>query len=284
MWRQQVLPFDFWEKEKEMKEAQFKNMVDSLPYFPEPQNDNEKLFNLQKEYYKGDQNALKEMFLIAMKISAKIMYTEMKNHRLYFDKEIRNEKVMDSVILFIEQIKKNNLVIKTSFVAYLRLQVIKILFMQTKAQKFEKWCIQKGINIFEKDETEKVMIKNCYIEETNKGGKVNFDGPEEQRTFTTEQIAELLHISLTFVLKAARRNNLQIKTRQDSSHAYYWTYLDYKVIEKAVQTNKKINAMRKPKNVLNTSAINHPLVTDKRCLNLYYWPDIIPDCFKEMED
>ena len=27
----------------------------------------------------------------------------------------------------------------------------------------------------------------------------------------------------------------------------------------------------------------HPLVTDKRCLKLGYWPDVIPDCFKEVD-
>lgn len=174
-WKQQVLPFDFWAKEKQKKESQFRQMVENLPFFPEPQNDNENLFNLQKEYYKGNENALKEMFLIAMKISAKIMYKEMKNHRLFFDKEIRNEKIMDAAILFIEQIKKNNLVIKTSFISYIRLQVRKILFMQTNAQKFEKWCIKKGINIFAQSEEEKVMIKNCYLNETrvNKETKEN---------------------------------------------------------------------------------------------------------------
>ena len=34
----------------------------------------------------------------------------------------------------------------------------------------------------------------------------------------------------------------------------------------------------------NEDAKEHPLVTDKRCLNLYYWPDVIPDCFKDMEE
>lgn len=109
---------------------------------------------------------------------------------------------------------------------------------------------------------------------------MNFDEPEKQRTFTTEQIAELLQISVSFLLNTARRNNLQIKKRKDCSHAYYWSYLDFKIIERAVRVNKKINAMRRPKNVQNSSAAEHPLVTDKRLLNLYYFPDVIPDCFK----
>ena len=27
----------------------------------------------------------------------------------------------------------------------------------------------------------------------------------------------------------------------------------------------------------------HPLVTDKRCLNFNWWPDVIPECFKELD-
>jgi hypothetical protein len=28
---------------------------------------------------------------------------------------------------------------------------------------------------------------------------------------------------------------------------------------------------------------DHSLVTDKRCLDLNYWPDVVPVCFKECE-
>ena len=85
-------------------------------------------------------------------------------------------------------------------------------------------------------------------------------------------------------MSVSRRLGLEIKKKKDETHACVWSYLDFKRIEKAVQQNKKINAMRRPKNVLYSNAQEHPLVTDKRCLNLYYWPDVIPDCFKDMEE
>lgn len=28
----------------------------------------------------------------------------------------------------------------------------------------------------------------------------------------------------------------------------------------------------------------HPLVTDVRCFNLNWWPDIVPDCYKVSND
>ena len=31
-------------------------------------------------------------------------------------------------------------------------------------------------------------------------------------------------------------------------------------------------------------ADEHPLVTDKRCLKLNWWPDIIPKCFEDLDD
>jgi hypothetical protein len=33
-----------------------------------------------------------------------------------------------------------------------------------------------------------------------------------------------------------------------------------------------------------TDGADHPLVFDKRCLKLAFWPDVIPDCFKECEE
>jgi len=113
---------------------------------------------------------------------------------------------------------------------------------------------------------------------------MNFDGPEQERTFSTQEITELLNISHAFVMSVSRRLGLEIKKKNDETHACVWSYLDFKRIEKAVKQNKKINAMRRPKNVLYSNAQEHPLVTDKRCLNLYYWPDVIPDCFKDMEE
>ncbi len=157
--KQQVLPFDFWEEEKNEEQKQ----IDQLPYYPEPVNDNQRLFNLQKDYYKGREKALDEMFLKFMEIAPKIINIEKDNGcKRTFTKSKINEMALDATCLFIQQIKKNRLIIKTSFIAYLRLQVLKVMNTHTKGMDFEKYCIKNKINLFELSELEKQKVKREF--------------------------------------------------------------------------------------------------------------------------
>ena len=157
--KQQVLPFDFWEDEKNEEQKKIEN----LPYYSEPENDNQLLFNLQKEYYKGREKALEEMFSKMMEIAPRLINIEMNagNKRRYTEDKI-NEMALDAVCLFIQQIKKNKLIIKTSFVAYLRLQVLKVMNTHTKGMDFEKYCVKNKINIFTLSELEKQKVKREF--------------------------------------------------------------------------------------------------------------------------
>lgn len=161
--QQQVLPFDFWKEEEAEKKAE----IERLPYYPEPKNDNERLFNLQRDYYSGNEKVLTQMFAILNQVAPKLINIEMNRKaqkRRYFPQEVIDEMAMDAVCLFIKQIKKNNLVITRSFVSYLRLQVLKVMNTQTKAQKFEKYCRRHGINLFYLSEEEKAAIKLRFEE------------------------------------------------------------------------------------------------------------------------
>lgn len=155
--KQQVLPFDFWEEEKE-------NEMGQLPFYEHPQNDNQLLFNLQKEYYEGDEKALARIFLKLMEIAPKLVNKEMNNakKKRTFTKEAKEEMAMDAVCLFIQQIKKNQLIIRESFVAYLFLQVRKVMNTRTKAQMFEAYCRKHNINLFYLSEEEKVSVKQNF--------------------------------------------------------------------------------------------------------------------------
>lgn len=157
--KQQVLPFDFWEEEKNEEQK----VIDALPYFPEPENDNQRLFNLQKDFYKGREKALDEMFLKFMEIAPKIINIEKNNgcKRKFTQSQI-NEMAIDATCLFIQQIKKNKLIIKTSFIAYLRLQVLKVMNKHTKGMDFEKFCIKNKINLFVLSELEKQRVKREF--------------------------------------------------------------------------------------------------------------------------
>lgn len=107
---------------------------------------------------------------------------------------------------------------------------------------------------------------------------------QEEMKFNTTEIARILNISICSVTKFTRILKLNPEIVSGRTHAYLFNWHQFKQLEKYVANNKKIQALRRDKNTLNEDAQEHPLVTDKRCLNLYYWPDVIPDCFKDMEE
>lgn len=155
--KQQFLPFDFFEKEKIKPE--------NLAHFDEPKNDNERLFNLQYEYYTGSPKALDSMFVLLMQIAPRLVNIEMHSTKRRYTQEQIDEMALDATCLFIGQVKENELVIKTSFIAYLRLQVIKVMNRTTKAQRLESYCIRNDINLFVLPENEKQTVKMRFEEE-----------------------------------------------------------------------------------------------------------------------
>ena len=155
--KQQVLPFDFWKEE----EAERQERIHNLPYYEHPETDNQRLFNLQKEYFEGRESALTETFELLLKIAPRLLNVEI-NHsdgKRRFTQAVIDSMALDAVCLFIEQIKKNRLIIEKSFVAYLRLQVLKVLNGRTKADMFEAYCIKNKLCIFNMSEEEKKNVK-----------------------------------------------------------------------------------------------------------------------------
>lgn len=159
---QYFLDFDFFEQEKQEE----KKEIDSLPFFEKPENDNQRLMNLQYEYYHGRTEKLEEMFLLLLEIAGKIISKETKEKKLIFSAEHKEEFAVDSASLVIEQILKNNLKIKASWIAYLYLQVKKTMYSRTKAEKLEDYCIKNNINFFTLSEDEKRSMKR-NLEEQN---------------------------------------------------------------------------------------------------------------------
>lgn len=154
-WHQQML-FDLPEITPELT---------GLPCYPEPKNDNERLFNLQKAYYEGDKEALGKMFVILEKIAPKIVNIESKNRQLNLPKARMKELADEAVMIFIEAVMKNELVIKKSFVAYLRLQVLRALFYFPKSMKFEKWLKEKKITFVGLSDYDKMYYKELFEKE-----------------------------------------------------------------------------------------------------------------------
>lgn len=152
---QYFLDFDFFEQEKQEE----KKEIDDLSFFEKPENDNQRLMNLQYEYYHGRTEKLDEMFLLLLEIARKIISKEAKEKKLIFSTDHKEELAVDSVSLVIEQILKNNLKIKASWIAYLYLQVKKTMYSRTKAERLEDYCIKNNIDFFTLSEDEKRSVK-----------------------------------------------------------------------------------------------------------------------------
>lgn len=149
---------DYEQKEKE----DFREYCKTLPFYANPSCDNEFLFNCQYEYYNQDKAQLDQMFFRLLKIAEKLVAKECGVHKLKVTKQAKKEFALDATVLVIEQYEKNNLIIKESFIAYLRLQVLKVLFGQTEADRLEKYCVNKGINLFTLSELEKQKVKEDF--------------------------------------------------------------------------------------------------------------------------
>ena len=164
---QPCLSFDFIieeEKAKQRKEAEYKEMLKGLPYFDKPKTDNERLFNLQFEYYNGKPERINDIFIQLYTIAPKLVHKEATLRKIKLSQEIINDYASESVMFFISQIKKNNLIIKTSFIAYLRLQVLKSMFNATLAIKFERWCVQNHIDFIHLDTYAQQKLKKQFEE------------------------------------------------------------------------------------------------------------------------
>lgn len=154
---QYFLDFDFYEQEE-------KKEIDNLLFFETPETDNQRLMNWQYEYYHGMPEKIDKIFLLLLKIARKIISKEAKEKKLLFCSEYKEELAVDSASLVIEQMLKNRLKIRTSFIAYLYLQVKKTMYSKTKAEKLEDYCRHNNINFFALSEAEKRKVKKIFEE------------------------------------------------------------------------------------------------------------------------
>lgn len=105
--------------------------VDVLPFYENPETENERLFNLQKRYKETGPAALGEMYEklreVAYKLINKISNTDPKVKAL--PAEIREQKAHDAATYLIEQyIKRPNFVITDNITEYLKKRVLHELY------------------------------------------------------------------------------------------------------------------------------------------------------------
>lgn len=184
------LPFDFVieeEKEKERQEEEYRQSLKRLRRYDRPATDNEKLFNAQFDYYNGKPERLNDIFLMLYRIAPKLVRKEAELRKIKLQQEIIDDYASEAVMLFIIQIKKNRLIIKDSFIAYLRLQVLKAMFSATLSTEFERWCIRNDINFLSLDTYAQQDLKARFEQEEGIERKEKHNGtdtdPEEKSLF-----------------------------------------------------------------------------------------------------
>ena len=120
-----------------------------------------------------------------------------------------------------------------------------------------------------------------------------YDKPDKQKVYTVQETADLLEASCDEVRKYIVYRNIPHQViRTKESRAIILDYDAVRLIKEYHEAKLKKREETKKNELLKKQsedaagaekAEDHPLVTDKRCLKLNWWPDIIPDCFKECE-
>ena len=137
---------------------------------------------------------------------------------------------------------------------------------------------ERNINILYYPESTYLIIKN----------KVEEDRATEKNNYTTKQLAELLGISSSCVSNIAVRYNIPKKVLlAEKARVAYFSKESLEQFRNILDEMQDKRAKWEQKRTETTAVLEeaealHPLVTDKRCLDFNYWPDVVPDCFKEL--
>lgn len=109
------------EKEKEKRDRFYGNI--ELPYFENPENDSERLFNMQFRYLKnGDEEARKELHLLAYRIMKRLLWQRMKKGGMsWLDEERQNEIISDAFLYVFRRYEKGEgYAVTKSFISVLK--------------------------------------------------------------------------------------------------------------------------------------------------------------------
>ena len=130
-YKQLVLPFDFWEEEKEEEEKRIQNVADGLPHYENPANDNEYLLEAQWQFKHGDQSQLVKIYDRSRQLCLKFinMNSNKNKHIRGLNLNQKKDKAEDAATYIIEQyMKRPDFAINKNFPGYLYLRVLHELF------------------------------------------------------------------------------------------------------------------------------------------------------------
>lgn len=101
-------------------------MLSSLPHFPVPKNDNERLLEFQYRFRHGDDRSLCSMLALSERICRKLIAKEARKnpHVRNLSADERSIKAHDASMYLVERIlSKKDFFVSTSFTGYLYLRV-----------------------------------------------------------------------------------------------------------------------------------------------------------------
>ena len=120
MTEEKQLLFDFWYTEPEQ------NILEGVPHFESPLNDNERLLEYQYQYkVNGDKTALDKFYRLGVEIAGKYISQMCEATKRFKGLSIRErrEKAQDAIVYIVTAlIQKPNWFIKTSVTGYLYLR------------------------------------------------------------------------------------------------------------------------------------------------------------------
>ena len=159
--KQQVLPFDFWEEEKKEEAQRTQEVINNLPHFEAPANDNEYLLECQWQFKHGDKKALVKMYNRSRTICLKFINAigQKNRHVKSLTWEAKKIKAEDAATYVIEQyIKRPDFAITKNYPGYLFLRIAHELYYMRKVDMIVNFVdIEK---FFKEGDDEELNEKN----------------------------------------------------------------------------------------------------------------------------
>ena len=104
--------------------------------------------------------------------------------------------------------------------------------------------------------------------------------PAEARLFSTFEVAKAAGLHPAQINALARKYGVLYSiVNVNGNRKARFTYESMRRLVLIAKTAPK----KRDELQFNDVENEHPLVTDKRCLNLSYWPDVVPVCFEEVD-
>lgn len=143
-----ILPFFEIEEEKEEQER-IDFMFSSLPHFPVPKNDNERLLEFQSRFRHGDDRSLCSMLALSERICRKLIAKEARKnpHVRNLSADERSIKAHDASMYLVERLlSEKDFFVSSSFTGYLYLRVRFELYDMSKADSLVDFVDEATLN------------------------------------------------------------------------------------------------------------------------------------------